>query len=115
MEKYTQAALILAGIAIAISVTGIFKKPSIPTSETMQCIQVKSSGSTDCNDAGAFPSTCAVAKCPSTYTLTGGGGICAAGNIKLKGVNPKLETGEFFIMCEKQGVDPQVNAICCKL
>ena len=79
------------------------------------CVEASSSGSRSCKDAGNFDSTCATAKCPAEFTITGGGGICAAGDSKIKGLIPKLATGEFTIMCEKQGVNPQARAICCKL
>jgi hypothetical protein len=85
-------------------------------SKPLDCVQVSNTtNSTNCTDAGNFPSTCAVAACPAGTKLTGGGGICAAGDRRLKGLNPKLSTGEFFIMCEKQGVPAQVSALCCKL
>jgi hypothetical protein len=112
MEKYTVAALALGTIAVAIGVAGIYREP--PQS-SLKCVEATSSGRYSCRDAGGFDGTCATATCPAGYTMTGGGGICTAGNIKLKGVNPKLSTGEFFIMCEPQGVDPQARAICCKL
>jgi hypothetical protein len=88
-------------------------KCALPT-KPLDCVEAASSGSQSCNDAGGFASTCAVAACPSGYKLTGGGGICAAGNRKLKGLNPRLATNEFFIMCEQQGVPPQARALCCK-
>ena len=114
MDKYTAAALALGSIAVAIGLSGIFTKPP-QFQPSLKCVEASSSGRYSCKDPGNFDSTCATAKCLAGYTLTGGGGICAAGNIKLKGVNPKLATGEFFIMCEPQGVDPQARAICCKL
>lgn len=90
-------------------------EPSLIHQKTnLQCVESSSRGSKSCKDAGNFDSTCAVAKCPDGFTLTGGGGSCAAGDRKLKALNPRHSTGEFFIMCEKQGVDPQARAICCK-
>lgn len=116
MKTYiaTGAALVLSAAALALVLAGRGSSPE-QTAEALQCVQANSSGSTSCQDAGNFTSTCAVAQCPTDYTLTGGGGICAAGNSKLKGANPRLSTGEFFVMCEEQGVDPQARAICCKL
>ena len=110
MNRLVVVALGLSAIAIAVGVANITRGPG-----ELTCVEVSSSGREACKDSGNFPSTCAVAKCPDGYTLTGGGGICAAGNIKVKGLNPRLSTGEFFIMCEEQGVDPQARAICCKL
>ena len=39
----------------------------------LDCIEVVSSGRTDCTDAGGVPSTCASAICPGGSTVTGGG------------------------------------------
>ena len=83
--------------------------------QSLTCVQVTSSTfSTDCTDSGNFPSTCAKVACPKGTTLTGGGGACAAGDRKLKSLFPR-DSGEFDIMCEKQGVPPQVTAICCHI
>ena len=91
-------------------------KCALPAAKPLTCTSVSSvSASTNCKDAGNFDSTCASVACPAGFSLTGGGGICAAGDRKLKGLNPNFSTGQFFIMCEKQGVAPQVTAICCKL
>jgi len=49
------------------------------------------------------------------YTLTGGGGACAAGDRRVKSLFPRFDKGEFTIACEQQGVAPQANAICCKV
>jgi len=87
----------------------------IPPIKLNKCVQVNSSGSSACKDAGNVDSTCATARCPTGYTLTGGGGACAAGDRKIKSLFPRLDKGEFTIACEAQGVDPQANAICCKL
>jgi len=87
--------------------------PAAPPS--LKCVQVSSTTWSNCKDAGNFDSACAVAKCGAGYTLTGGGGSCSAGNRTIKGLNPKLSTGEFGIMCEDQGVAPKAQAICCKL
>jgi hypothetical protein len=78
------------------------------------CSGVVSSGSTNCTDAGGVDSTCASATCPQDLTLTGGGGACAAGDRKIKSLFPRKSEGSFSIMCEKQGVDPQAVAICCR-
>jgi hypothetical protein len=110
MNRLTLAAIGLSTVAIAAATVGIFR---VPTGLT--CVEASSTGNQPCQDSGNFPGTCAVATCPEGYTLTGGGGICAAGNIKVKGLNPRLSTGEFFIMCEQQGVNPQARAICCKV
>jgi hypothetical protein len=92
------------------------KIPMLPVGSFLTCIQVDNgSTSTSCTDSGNYPSTCASAQCPSGYTLTGGGGSCSAGNRKLKALNPRVNTREFFIMCEQQGVPPLVRAICCKI
>jgi hypothetical protein len=80
----------------------------------LTCIQVISSGSTNCTDAGGVPSTCASATCPGGLTLTGGGGACAAGDRKIKSLFPRVGEGSFTIACEKQGVDPEAHAICCR-
>ncbi|MFO0573218.1 MAG: hypothetical protein U1A78_04400 [Polyangia bacterium] len=88
---------------------------ALPVTSGMSCIQVNSSGSQACHDSGGYASTCATAKCPAGYTLTGGGGACSAGDRKLKSLFPRLDRGEYTIVCEQQGVDPQANAICCKL
>lgn len=89
--------------------------PLVQVKPSLQCIQVNSTSSKSCKDAGGFDSTCATAKCSSGYTLTGGGGSCSAGNRMVKGLSPNLSKGEFGIMCEKQGVKPRASAICCKL
>jgi len=81
----------------------------------LTCVEATNSGSfNSCQDAGGFDSTCAIAQCPVGYTLTGGGGACSAGNRSIKGLSPNVSTGEFGIMCEEQGVAPQVDAICCQ-
>ncbi len=89
--------------------------PTYSLAPSLKCVQASSSGSTSCNDAGNVASRCAVAKCGTGYTLTGGGGSCAAGNRKIKALNPNLSANEFHIMCEDQGVAPLARAICCKL
>ncbi len=85
------------------------------TALALKCVEQYSTGYTNCKDAGNFDSTCAVAKCSSGYKLTGGGGACSAGDRKLKSAIPNSSTGEFHVMCEKQGVAPSAKAICCKL
>jgi hypothetical protein len=82
--------------------------------ERLNCLEVISSGSTNCTDAGGVDSTCASARCPEGFTLTGGGGACAAGNRKIKSIFPREANGSFVITCEKQGVDAQAVAICCQ-
>lgn len=83
----------------------------------LTCVAASSQSRFDCKDAGGFDSTCASVKCPAGFTLTGGGGACAAGNSKLKSLFPSLppSSGQFNITCDKQGVDPEAIAICCKL
>jgi hypothetical protein len=83
--------------------------------QTLRCVEIISSGSTNCTDAGGVDSTCASARCPVEFTITGGGGACAAGDRKIKSVFPREDSGTVFIMCEKQGVDPQAVAICCRV
>jgi hypothetical protein len=82
--------------------------------ELLQCVQVFSSGSTNCTDSGGVASTCASARCPEGFALTGGGGACAAGDRRIKSDFPRQASGSFQIMCEEQGVDPQATAICCR-
>ena len=82
--------------------------------ELLECVQVFSSGSRDCTDPGGVASTCALARCPETFALTGAGGACAAGDRKIKSVFPRPASGAVEMMCEKQGVDPQAMAICCR-
>lgn len=94
--------------------TSIVQKPPLMQIHKLQCTQIRSMGSEDCKDAGNFDSTCAVAKCPAGTVLTGGGGACAAGDRRLKSLNANVVTGEYSVMCEKQGVAPQASAICCK-
>jgi hypothetical protein len=88
--------------------------PTCATPQGINCVEVSSSGSTSCTDAGGVPSTCATAVCPTGFTLTGGGGACAAGSSKIKSLFPLESQGSFNIACDKQGVDPQAVAICCR-
>jgi hypothetical protein len=88
---------------------------SSSNAQTLKCVEVISSGSRSCTDSGGFDSTCASATCPAEFTLTGGGGACAAGDRKIKSVFPREDSGTFSLMCEKQGVDPQAVAICCRV
>ena len=127
MKKYGLYLLIVGLCTYAVADTKINSNPKIDahaldspskiieiSNAASKCVQVNSTGRSSCNDAGNFPSTCAVATCPAGYTLTGGGGVCAAGDRKIKALNPQLDKGQFHIMCEEQGVDPQARAICCK-
>jgi hypothetical protein len=82
--------------------------------ELLECVQVFSSGSTNCTDSGGVVSTCASARCPETFALTGVGGACAAGDRRIKSVFPRPATSVVEMMCEKQGVDPLATAICCR-
>jgi hypothetical protein len=102
-----------AGALALIGPLVIICSPSI--AQTLSCVEVMSSGSTNCTDAGGVASTCATATCPAELTLTGGGGACAAGGTKIKSLFPRVDDGSFTIACEKEGVDPQANAICCRL
>jgi hypothetical protein len=68
--------------------------------------------STNCNDSGGFASTCATVTCPAGSKVVGGGGACAAGDRRIKTLVPNTTANSFIIMCEKQGVSPQVTAIC---
>jgi hypothetical protein len=112
MPRYALAALGLSVVAVGIAVGGYISKRN-PSG--MKCVEASSSGSFSCKDAGNFDSTCATATCPAGYTLTGGGGACSAGDRKVKSLFPRSAKGEFTIACEQQGVDPQAQAICCKL
>jgi hypothetical protein len=87
----------------------------LPCQAQLNCVTAVSSGSTTCQDAGGVASTCASVKCPAGLTLTGVGGACAAGGIRLKSIIPHVDTATAAIMCEKQGVDPQAVAVCCRL
>jgi hypothetical protein len=111
MRRYaiaiTIAAATVAGLLVSTLVGG-------STESALECVEASSSGSFACKDAGNFDSTCATATCPADYTLTGGGGACAAGDRKVKTLSPRLAKGEFTIACEQQGVDPQARAICCR-
>jgi hypothetical protein len=82
---------------------------------TLSCIQVNSSGSTNCTDAGGVPSTCASVACPAGYTLTGAGGACAAGGTRIKSLFPVLQNNTVNILCDQQGVPPEANAVCCRV
>jgi hypothetical protein len=103
------------GAAGALAVLGSLITCLPATPQALQCVEVSSSGSTDCKDSGGAASTCASAKCPADMTLTGGGGACAAGGTKIKSLFPRVDDKIMYIMCEKQGVAPQVTAICCHL
>ena len=75
---------------------GQLQKPiKLPPTSGLACIQVSSSGSTSCKDAGGYDSTCATASCPTGYSLTGGGGACAAGDRKVKSLFPRVDRGQF--------------------
>jgi hypothetical protein len=110
-----QATATVPGGVLRRELTGVDLLRDLPTFLAgPQCLSVTSSGGYDCNDAGGFPSSCAVARCPSGYTITGGGGACAAGDRRLKSSIPRFDTGEFIVACERQGVPPQAAAICCR-
>lgn len=112
MKNY---AFVLAVLSIVLVLyCCIFKKPA-PVQASLECIEADSTGSFNCKDAGNFDSTCATAKCPAGYTLTGGGGSCSAGDRKIKSLFPRFASGEFTIACEQQGVAPNAQAICCKV
>lgn len=98
--------------ALALIGPLVLCSPSIAL--TLNCIQRSSSGSTNCTDAGGVPSTCATVACPGGFILTGGGGACAAGASKIKSLFPIVRNGTVTIVCEKQGVDPEADAICCQ-
>ena len=112
MPKYAIAAAGLAAAALAVAVGAAYLQPK---STGLACVQASSTGSFPCKDAGGFDSTCATAACSVGYTLTGGGGACAAGDRRVKSLFPRFDKGEFTIACEQQGVAPQANAICCKV
>jgi len=91
------------------------KDVKLPLATGLSCVQASSTGSQSCKDSGGYDSTCATATCPAGYTLTGGGGSCSAGDRKVKSLFPRVDRGEFTIVCEQQGVPPQANAVCCKM
>ena len=99
----------------ALALIGLLLICSPSIALTLNCVEVSSSGRTDCTDAGGAASTCASVTCPGGSTLTGGGGACEAGASKIKSLFPVVRTGTVSIMCEKQGVDPEADAICCRL
>ena len=116
MKNYVFAAFGLAVFSIVLVLyCCIVKKPAPFVQSSLECVVADSSGSFGCKDAGNFDSTCATAKCPAGYTLTGGGGSCSAGDRKIKSLFPGFAAGEFTIACEQQGVAPNAHAICCKL
>jgi len=116
MKKYVFAAFVLAVFSIIIVLyCCIVKKPTPAAQPTLELVVADSSGSFSCKDAGNFDSTCATAKCPAGYILTGGGGSCSAGDRKIKSLFPRFSTGEFTIACEQQGVAPSAQAICGRL
>ncbi len=82
---------------------------------SLRCVEISSSGSTSCTDAGGVASTCASAKCPAEMTLTGAGGACDAGDRKIKSLVPRVQEGIVTIACEQQGVAPAAIAVCCQL
>ena len=73
--------------------------PTCATPQGINCVEVSSSGSTSCTDAGGVPSTCATAICPAGFALTGGGGACAAGSSKIKSLFPLEFKGQLQIAC----------------
>ncbi len=119
-------AFAIFGILTLAAVVGVSQTPrpqaqtaipinKVPLPPRSKCLEASSSGSFSCKDSGNFASTCATAKCPVGYTLTGGGGACDAGDRKIKSLFPRFATGEFTIACEQQGVAPTAEAICCQL
>ena len=82
MRSKIAVAIGIGLVAVAVGISALAVKPPL------KCIQVNSSGSFNCKDAGNFDSTCATATCPAGYTLTGGGGACAAGDRKVKSLFP---------------------------
>lgn len=108
--------VIATTIAVTAAVASVLATVSIERSlnRGLDCVEASSSGSFACADAGNFESTCATATCPAEYSLTGGGGACAAGDRKVKSLFPRLADGQFTIACEQQGVAPQARAICCR-
>ena len=103
----------LCAVALALLASLPAASPSLAA--TLNCVQVSSSGSTSCRDAGGAPSTCATATCPAGFTLTGGGGACAAGGTRIKSLFPLERNGSMTIVCEQQGVAPEADAVCCRL
>ena len=101
--------------ACALALIGLLVICSPTKSQTLSCVEIISSGSTSCTDSGGVDSTCASARCGEGLSLTGAGGACAAGDRKIKSLFPRVDVGTVAIMCEKQGVDPQAVAICCRV
>jgi hypothetical protein len=99
----------------ALAVVGSLIMCSPSSAQKLNCVEVFSTGSTACKDAGGGDGTCATARCPANLTLTGGGGACAAGGTRVKSLVPNVNDKTVAIMCERQGVDPQVVAVCCNL
>lgn len=97
----------------ALALLAALAAPSMAA--TLNCVQVSSSGSISCRDAGGAPSTCATATCPAGFTLTGGGGACSAGGSRIKSLFPVVRNGSMTIACEQQGVAPEADAVCCRL
>jgi len=112
MRGYVIAIMIAATAAVASFLTAASIGRSMST--RLDCIEASSTGSFACTDPGNFESTCATATCPAEYSLTGGGGACAAGDRKVKSLFPRLADGQITIACEQQGVAPQARAICCR-
>ena len=117
MKRYTLPAVVFSMIAVLFGQTDIAKKSPDKSPIALQaiCIQAHSRDSFNCRDAGGVPSTCAEAKCPEPYILTGGGGSCSAGDRKLKSVMPNWVRSTYVVMCEQQGVAPTAAAICCRI
>ena len=109
-----KCALPLQADAACAALGGTFNAAATPkcTLPSKLTYVTNSTNSSNCTDSGGFPSTCATVSCPAGTKVVGGGGACAAGDRRIKSLFPRDSTNSFGIMCEKQGVSPQVTAIC---
>jgi hypothetical protein len=115
MIAFSNVPLRRVGVAAALALLAPALGGPPLSAQTLKCVQVTSSGSTNCTDPGGVASTCSSVKCPAQMTLTGSGGACDAGGTKIKSLFPNVSDGSVTIMCEKQGVDPEAIAVCCQL